>query len=406
MRWFPSGKYLGKDQGLITAILVIPLVPLVVLASVVSLALGITGITSIMLTLVVALIPLVVMLTVVPFTLPLTIILLVPLPLFLFSPITLRLLTVVALFVPAIITLVIIATIILTITTGILIISIISLIPLALLLEGTLLARSVLIRRLILVRVRGLVVLVLLRSIRVLSLRPLVVTRVARLIVPLRGAVVLLLLIVIMPGIVVLLVTLRRRVVLSSLRLRSRLVPAAKLRARRRRANTDALVADIVGYRDLDLGEVFLYLLLHHALDNDPRLALKFAVPAVHYPQNTLAERLLHLFNQVTDLADELRFEIVADPAIRLRPRAGAVELRVKRVAAEQLLERALELVGKQLEQLLFDGAEDLAEFQADFPMNLGESRAELVADYFGKATVAIAVSLVSVSVPISDTPG
>lgn len=47
-----------------------------------------------------------------------------------------------------------------------------------------------------------------------------------------------------------------------------------------------------------------------------------------------------------------------------------AVELCVEGVAAEDLFERALELVGEQFEELLLDTTEDLAEFETDFSVD------------------------------------
>ncbi|RBQ71176.1 hypothetical protein VDGD_21489 [Verticillium dahliae] len=163
------------------------------------------------------------------------------------------------------------------------------------------------------------------------------------------------------------------------------------LGSRRRSTDADALVANVVRHGDLDLGQVLLHLLLDHLLHKDPALLLKLAVAAVDDAEDALAQRLLDLAHEAADLVEQLRLDVVAEAAVPLLAASAAgagvaVELRIKGVAAEDLLERALEGVGQQLEQLLLDGAEDLAELETHVAVHLGEAGAQLVADDLGEA--------------------
>lgn len=117
------------------------------------------------------------------------------------------------------------------------------------------------------------------------------------------------------------------------------------MRIRRWRSHTHTLIANVIRHRDFDLGQVLLHLLLHHLLHKDPAFALKLPVSAVDDTQNALPQRLLHLPHEAADLVDQLGLDVVSEAAVCLR--AGvAVELRVEGVSTENLLKRALELVG------------------------------------------------------------
>jgi hypothetical protein len=133
---------------------------------------------------------------------------------------------------------------------------------------------------------------------------------------------------------------------MSTLRSRHRLVSTTKVRSRRR-SNANTLIANIIRHRDLDLGQILLHLLLHHVLHKHPTLALKLAMSTVHNTQDTLAQRLLDFSDKTADLIDELRLDVVTEtPVCRVSWPSVAVQLRVEGVTTEDLLKRALELIG------------------------------------------------------------
>lgn len=109
--------------------------------------------------------------------------------------------------------------------------------------------------------------------------------------------------------------------------------------------------------------------MLHHLLYKDPAFALELSVAAVDDTQDTLPQCLLHLSHEAADLVDQLGLDVVSETAVRLG--AGvAVELRVEGVSAQNLLKRALELIGEQLKQLLLDAAQYLAELETNIPVD------------------------------------
>ena len=86
---------------------------------------------------------------------------------------------------------------------------------------------------------------------------------------------------------------------------------------------------------------------------------------SIYDTQNALAQHFLHLTHEAADLGHQLGLDIILKPAVGLR-----LELRIEGVAAEDLLKRALQFVGEQLEQLLLDATEHLAELKAKFPVD------------------------------------
>lgn len=98
-------------------------------------------------------------------------------------------------------------------------------------------------------------------------------------------------------------------------------------------AYTDILVSNVIWHIDFDIGQVPLHLLLHHGLHKDPALALKPAVSTVHHAEDALAQRLLHFADEVANLAEQLRLDVVAEAAVRIG-RGVAVKLLVKGVSA------------------------------------------------------------------------
>ena len=175
-----------------------------------------------------------------------------------------------------------------------------------------------------------------------------------------------------------------------------------QLCGRLRCSDADTLISNIVRHRDLDLRQVLLHFLLHHALHEDPALALKLAVSTVHDTEDALAQCLLHLPHEAADLVDKLGLDVVSKTAVASSgSMAALVELRVEGVPAKDLLEGSLELVGEQLEQLLLDPAEHLAELDAHLSVYLGETRAQVVADNFGESTRTLPI----VAIPILDVP-
>ena len=93
----------------------------------------------------------------------------------------------------------------------------------------------------------------------------------------------------------------------------------AELDAGARRSHAHSFVPDIIRDSNLNLGKVFLNLLLHHVLYEDPAFTLKLAVSAVHDTQDTLAQGLLHLPHQAPDLVDKLDFYVITKTTVGLR---------------------------------------------------------------------------------------
>ena len=99
--------------------------------------------------------------------------------------------------------------------------------------------------------------------------------------------------------------------------------------------------------------------------------------------QDAFPERLLDLLDKTTDLLEQGGLDVATDPAVALTT-SIPIKRRVERITAEKLLKRPLELIREQLEQLLLNLTQHLAELKTDVPVNLGKTRAELLANHLG----------------------
>src|SRR5690242_4608911 len=115
----------------------------------------------------------------------------------------------------------------------------------------------------------------------------------------------------------------------------------------------------------------------------------------IDHAQDTLSKRLLNLLYKRADLAKELRPDVVPKSAVRMA-RCIPIELSVKGIAAQDLLERTLKLVWQQLEQLLLNLTEYLAELETNLSVNFGQARGELVTDNAREATATPLVLIIA----------